>query len=57
MCRYYNSICYKVIFIFFLISMQKIVDFVNSSIKYYYVDSSITQNVQGCLGEDMKVDG
>ena len=37
--------------------MQKIADFVNSSINNYHIDSPITQNVQGCLGKEMKVDG
>ena len=37
--------------------MQRIVDFVNSAINDYYIDSSIIQNVQGCLGKEMKVDG
>ena len=37
--------------------MQKIADFVNSAINNYHIDSSITQNVQGCLGKEMKVDG
>ena len=43
--------------ILFLISMQKIADFVNSVINNYYIDSSMIQNVQGCLGKEMKVDG
>ena len=43
--------------IFFLISMQKIADFVNSFINNYHVDSSAIQNVQVYLGEEMKVDG
>ena len=37
--------------------MQKIADFVNSSISYYHIDSSTIQNVQACLGKEMKVDG
>ena len=37
--------------------MQSIADFVNSAINNYHIDSSITQNVQGCLGKEMKVDG
>ena len=37
--------------------MQKIVDFVNSAINDYRIDSSIIQNVQACLGKEMKVDG
>ena len=37
--------------------MQKIVDFVNSAINYYHVDSSIIQNVQGLLYRKWKVDG
>ena len=36
--------------------MQSIADFVNSAINNYYIDSTITQNVQGCLGKEMKVD-
>ena len=43
--------------IFFLISMQNIADFVNSAISNYHIDSSIIQNMQGCLGKEMKVDG
>ena len=41
---------------FFLISMQNIVDFVNSFISNYSIDRFLTQFVQGCLGEEMKVD-
>ena len=37
--------------------MQKIVDFVNSAINNYHIDSQTIQNVQGCLGKEMKVDG
>ena len=37
--------------------MQKIVDFVNSAINNYHIDSSITQNVQVCLGKEMKPNG
>ena len=37
--------------------MQKIADFVNSTISNYHIDNSIIQNVQGCLGKEMKVDG
>ena len=37
--------------------MPKIADFVNSAINNYHIDSSITQNVQACLGKEMKVDG
>ena len=37
--------------------MQKIADFVNSAMNNYHIDSSIIQNVQVCLGKDMKVDG
>ena len=37
--------------------MQKIVDFVNSAINNYRIDSSIIQNVQGCLGKEMKPNG
>ena len=36
---------------------QNIADFVNSAILYYYYDSHTIQNVQGCLGKEMKVDG
>ena len=35
--------------------MQNIAGFVNSFINNYHIDSSIIQNVQGCLGEEMKV--
>ena len=34
-----------------------ITDFVNSAITNYRIDSSIIQNVQACLNEEMKVDG
>ena len=37
--------------------MQKIADFVDSAISNYHIDSSIIQNVQGCLDKEMKVDG
>ena len=37
--------------------MQHIANFVNSSIVNYSVDSSIIQNVQGILNEELKVDG
>ena len=37
--------------------MQNIADFVNSAINNYHIDGSIIQNVQGCLGIEMKVDG
>ena len=37
--------------------MQKIADFVNSAINNYRIDSHAIQNVQGCLGKEMKVDG
>ena len=37
--------------------MQSIADFVNSAINYYHVDSSIIQNVQGCLGKEMNPNG
>ena len=37
--------------------MQKIADFVNSAINDYHIDSSTIQNVQACLGKEMKVDG
>ena len=39
------------------ISMQKIADFVNSAINNYHIDSSTIQNVQACLGKEMKLDG
>ena len=35
--------------------MQIIADFVSSFINNYHIDSSIIQNGQGCLGEEMKV--
>ena len=56
---YENRVCFKInrFSILFLISMQRIVDFVSSDISGYPIDSSITQNVQGCLGKEMKVDG
>ena len=44
-------------FIFFHISMQNILDFINAVINDYHIDSSITQKVQGCLGKEMQVDG
>ena len=37
--------------------MQKTVDFVNSAINNYHIDSSIIQNVQGRLNEKWKADG
>ena len=37
--------------------MQKIADFVAAAINNYHTDSSTIQNVQGCLGKEMKVDG
>ena len=37
--------------------MPSITDFFNSAINNYHIDSSIIQNVQGCLGKEMKVDG
>ena len=40
-----------------LILIQSILDFVNSAISNYYIDSSIIQSMQGCLGKEMKVDG
>ena len=51
--------CYEIcgFSILFLISMQSIVDFVNSAINNYHVDSSTIQNVQGRLNEKAKVDG
>ena len=37
--------------------MSNFVDFVNSAINNYHVDSTIIQNMQGCLGKGMKVNG
>ena len=37
--------------------MQNVAYFVNSAINNYHIDGSIIQNVQGCLGKEMKVDG
>ena len=37
--------------------MQSIADFVNSAISNYHIDSSIIQNVQGCLGKEMNLKG
>ena len=37
--------------------MQKIADFVNSAINNYHIDSSTIQNVQTCLGKEMKPNG
>ena len=37
--------------------MQNIADFVNSTISNYHIDRSIIQNVQGCLGKEMKLYG
>ena len=37
--------------------MRKIVDFVNSVINNYHIDSYTIQNVQGRLNEKMKLDG
>ena len=37
--------------------MQNIVDFVNSVINDYHIDSSIIQNVQAYLNEEWRVDG
>ena len=37
--------------------MQKIVDFVNSVINNYHIDSSVIQSVHIYLGKEMKVDG
>ena len=37
--------------------MQKTADFVNSAINNYHIDSSTIQNVQGCLGKEMKPNG
>ena len=56
---YENRVCFKInrLSILLLISMQSIVDFVSSDISGYPIDSFIIQNVQGCLGKEMKVDG
>ena len=43
--------------IFLFISMQNIADFVNSVISNYHIDCLIIQNVQGCLGKEMKPNG
>ena len=37
--------------------MPNIADFVNSAINNYHIDSSTIQNVQACLGKEMKLDG
>ena len=37
--------------------MQNIADFVNAAIDNYHIDSSMIQNVQGCLGKEMKPNG
>ena len=37
--------------------MQNIADFVNSAISNYHIDSSMIQNVQIYLGEEMKPNG
>ena len=37
--------------------MQSIADFVNAAINNYHIDSSMIQNVQGCLNKEWKVDG
>ena len=37
--------------------MEKIVDFVGAVINNNHIDSSFIQDVQGCLGKKMKVDG
>ena len=37
--------------------MQNIVDFVNSAINHYHIDSSTIQNVQGRLNDKRKADG
>ena len=51
--------CYEIcgFSILFLISMQKIADFVIPAINNYHIDSSMIQNVQGCLSKEMKVEG
>ena len=36
--------------------MQKIVDFINSVLRNYSIDSSLIQNMQTCLGKEMRVD-
>ena len=43
--------------LFLFISMQNIVDFVNSAISNYHIDSSMIQNVQGFLSKEMKPNG
>ena len=57
--KYCNRVCFQInrFSIFFLISMQKIVDFVNSAIKNYRIDCSTIHRVQVCLNKEMKVDG
>ena len=37
--------------------MQKIVDYVNSAINDYSINSSIIRDIQGCVNQEMKVDG
>ena len=37
--------------------MQNNLDFVNSAISNYHIDSSMIQNVQGCLGKEWKPNG
>ena len=42
---------------FLLISIPDNVDLANSAINNYHFDSYTIQRIQGCLGEEMKVDG
>ena len=37
--------------------MKNVADFVNSAINNFHIDSSAIQNVQGCLGKEMKPNG
>ena len=37
--------------------MQKFVDYVNSAINDYSINSSIIRDIQGCVNQEMKVDG
>ena len=37
--------------------MQRIVNFIVSSINYCSIDSSLIQNLHACINEEMKVDG
>ena len=47
----------NVSFQFYHFSMENIADFVNSAISNYHIDSSMIQNVQIYLGEEMKPNG